>query len=744
MVNASAYFPPNALSRPVPIERFLPPCPAGVMSQAAEVSPAQDGWLLDPFGSNPLLPLELAQRGCKVLVACNNPILAFCLKQLAAPANKERYLSVIADLASQKRGEERLETHIKSLYQTRCSICHQEIQASAFLWRRTEATPYARVYRCPHCGDEGERAITEEDLARLQPIIRGEKVHRARAISKVLTEDQEDRTAVEEALKVYNPRALYVLFTLLNKIEGIYLTNEDRGHLQALMISLLDAGTSLWPWPATLEASHQLTLPQEFVEKNLWIELEGAVNLWAQPSTGVECTLWPKLPLQAGISLFEGPIRAIKDIPEQFKISQLVCLPPRPNQAFWTLSALWSAWLWGSTSGGTFRAVLGRRRFDWHWHTQAMQQALEKAVSLADPKATAFIQVGEPSAGMVLATLMAARTSGLEFTGSAYRSPSDGIQFQSKISTKPTHPKNANLQAVCRSAIRTLLNDLGEPSDYLRLYTAAVCEAVDSDVLPATIEDFSLEKSSEFQGMLARIFSDRSFLRRFDVTSQEFESGTWWLVNADPSPSPLADRLEVAIVNLLQKQRSVPAIEVNRFIHQSFPGFQTPSSELAEYCLNAYANWEPATLSWNLREQEIATIRRKDVDQAAKTLSHLGKKLGFEVVSEPALSWCLNGRVHYTFFFSAAAVLAKYVPYQNSESGENVFVFPGSRAALLKYKLIRDPFLHERTLNGWHFLKFRTLSALNSRSDLTPALWTMLLDSDPISLEENQQLRMFG
>jgi hypothetical protein len=743
MGNPSAYLPPNALSRPVPLERFLPPCPAGVMSQAADQTPVADGWLLDPFGSTPLLPLELAQQGHKVLVTCNNPILAFCIKQLAQPGSRERYLSMLAELASQKRGEERLETHIKSLYQTRCAICHQEIQASAFLWRRTDATPYARVYHCPNCGDEGERAITEEDLARLQPIIRGEKVHRARAMSKLLKEDQEDRTTVEDALKVYNPRALYVLFTLLNKIEGMYLVNEDRSHLQALMISLLDAGTSLWPSPPTLETSHQLTVPQEYLEKNLWHELEESINLWTQPTAVVECTQWPKIPSAGGIALFEGPIRAIKDTPDQFKISQLVCLPPRPNQAFWTLSALWSAWLWGANTGVAFRAVLGRRRFDWHWHTQAMQQALEKAVCLAHSEATAFIQIGEPSAGMVLATLMAARTSGLELTASAYRSP-DGIQFQFKMAANAPRTKAANLQSVCRTAIRNLLNELGEPCDYLRLYTAAVTEAILSNGLPGTIEEFTLEKSSDFQGMIARIFSDRAFLRRFDVSSQEFESGTWWLVNAEPVPAPLADRLEIVLVNLLQKQRSISALEVNRFVHQSFPGFQTPPGELSEYCLNSYADWDPLALCWNLREQELVAARRKDVEAATHALKQLGSKLGFEVSSSPSLSWRLNGRVHYTFYFSAAALLAKYVPAEDNAPVENVFVFPGSRAALLKYKLIRDPFLHERTMNRWHFLKFRTLAALKARADLTPALWTMLLDSDPISLEESQQLRMFG
>jgi hypothetical protein len=73
-----------------------------------------------------------------------------------------------------------------------------------------------------------------------------------------------------------------------------------------------------------------------------------------------------------------------------------------------------------------------------------------------------------------------------------------------------------------------------------------------------------------------------------------------------------------------------------------------------------------------------------------------------------------------------------------------VLVIPGSRAALLKFKLMHDPRLRELVAHNWHFLKFRALQALSQRNDLTRAIWQMQLDSDPIDLEETTQLRIFG
>jgi hypothetical protein len=70
-----------------------------------------------------------------------------------------------------------------------------------------------------------------------------------------------------------------------------------------------------------------------------------------------------------------------------------------------------------------------------------------------------------------------------------------------------------------------------------------------------------------------------------------------------------------------------------------------------------------------------------------------------------------------------------------------IFLFPGSRSALLRYKLDRDAWLRERTSKGWHFMKFRTLRDLALRADLSLDLWDLLMDSDPISLEEATNFR---
>src|SRR5687768_6460101 len=170
--------------RPVdtgPLSRFLPALEEGVVSAWLSQQAQAGSWLLDPFGFSPRLVLEAARSGHRVLVTANNPITRFLLETFANPPAESEFIAALADLGAVKKGDERLESHLRSLYFTVCEKCNQQIEAQAFLWRKGEDVPYARVYECRHCGDSGERLITEEDIERTRQIAETDTLHRSRA-----------------------------------------------------------------------------------------------------------------------------------------------------------------------------------------------------------------------------------------------------------------------------------------------------------------------------------------------------------------------------------------------------------------------------------------------------------------------------------------------------------------------------------------------------------------------------------
>ena len=219
-----------------PLARFLPALEDGVISAWLSHQTLTGNWLLDPFGFSPRLVLEAARSGFRVLVTANNPVTRFLLEIFANPPPQAEFTAALADLGAIKKGDERLEHHLQSLYLTQCEKCEKQIHASAFLWRKDEDTPYARVYECPHCKDAGERPVAEMDKEIALQIAGTDTLHRTRLFERVVSLKDEDRIYAEEAIEHYLPRPLYALSTIINRLDSLRLSEPRRRALTALIL----------------------------------------------------------------------------------------------------------------------------------------------------------------------------------------------------------------------------------------------------------------------------------------------------------------------------------------------------------------------------------------------------------------------------------------------------------------------------------------------------------------------------
>lgn len=730
----------------VPFERFLPLEPRGMVEQWLKRETPPGSTILDPLGSSPRAIIEAANAGYRVLVASNNPVIAFETRLLASKPEKADFISVFRELSDQKKGDERLENSILEQYITRCASCGKEIQASAFLWNRGESLPHARLYTCPYCGDNGEHPITDEDIQRLQRIQRSEPMHRSRAISRVIGGNVDDRESVEAAISIYPVRALYVLFTLLNRIEGMRLTLERRDLLDAILLSLMYTGCAIWSWPEEREHPRQLSMPPQYIERNLWLEIDHAINTWTADLPEVEFSTWPKMPDSQGICLFPGRMRDLSQVEEPVKIDQMLCVFPRPNQAFWTLCSLWASWLWGREKAGRFSPVIERRRFDWYWHTTALHAALLPAATYTGDNIPVCGIIPEPAAGFISAVIQSTAISGMEITGSAVMNETEPVQIAWKTGKRNREYKPVNVQRTAREAIRELLNEIAEPTEYLELHTAAMCALADENTFPPSIQQLSLEKAGEIQSSLNNLLADGSFLRRLDATAQDPDSGLWWLSQPDPARTPLADRVEVEIYQWLQREKHIPQISLWERINQRFSGYLTPPQDLVRTCLESYAELDPNSHTWTLKANETPESRAEDINQIRGLVKSVGDKMGIHADGENPTNWFLINNSDapiYRLFISSTAVLNRKAVTAERDACETIVLIPGSRAGLMKFKIDRDPYLRELLTEKIHFVKFRTLRSIASRADLSLEIWRVLIDSDPLSRDETTQLSMF-
>jgi hypothetical protein len=771
------FYPGSGPAAVTPLARFLPPLPAGMASAwlAEHVPPGS--WVLDPLGASPALALEMAQAGYRVLVASNNPIVSFIIETLARAPRSADFQSALAELAMAKRGDERLEQHVRGLYLTTCDSCGEPVEAQAFLWRKGDQHPYARLYRCQKCGDttSKERPVIQADLDRLAAM-GGDRLQRARAVQRVIMDESEPRADVEAALENYLARPLYVLFTLLNRIEGLPVTPERLRLLQALLLSVFDAGSTLWPWPGGRSRPRQLSVPPQFRENNLWLALEDAAAEWCgqgQRVKAVTVTRWPDLPeteSAGAITLFRGRVKTLIPLPAEIGPQAVVTVFPRPSQAFWTLSVLWAGWLWGAAAALPLRNVLDRRRYDWNWHTSAVHSALSAAGGSLPPGTPFFGLLPESAPGFLSAVMVAGQAAGFDLQGLALRSEQELAQVLWKPADRSPVGKsapNGQYEQAARAAIQADLLQRAEPAPYLTEYSAGLAALVRAGYIARSPGSIPGDLLSRVQAVLARTFADRSFLRLYGAKQEnssqaEDERGWWWLANPppavglnragleDPSRLPLADQIEIEVVRYLQKQDEFTLDALDQVLCSRFTGLLTPSTELIRTCVESYGEAVPGKPgSYRIRTSETTAARKADLQDMRAALVQAGQKLGYQAVERGSLlAWkSAAGVEEWWFYLLASSIISRYVHGQPGDQpgdrpGRALLVLPGSRARLLSLKLRRDPYLAEAA-RGWRMLKFRHLRDIAARPDLSLPTWEGLLEEDPLT-EEATQMRLFA
>ncbi|MEN4010729.1 MAG: hypothetical protein AB1453_14195 [Chloroflexota bacterium] len=731
---------------PMPLGRYLPPLPAGVISAWLRANVAPGSWVLDPIGAHPQLALEAARAGYRVLVASNNPVLSFLTEILAAAPPRDEFESALAALASSKRGEERLERHIQSLYLTPCAACGRSVPAQAFIWQREPLQLIARIYRCANCGDEGERPATSHDLERLA-LPGSDALHRSRALLRVVTDQApQQKELVEEALKTYLPRPLYVLTTLINKCDALPLAAERRKLLTALLIQVCDEANTLWQHPSARPRPRQLTIPALFRENNLWLALENALSFWDQDSAPVPLSIYPQPPGGAGICLLRGRAKALLPLSQAIQPAALISVLPRPNQAFWTLCALWSGWLWGRDAVQSLRGALERRRYDWYWMAQAVSRVLSGLRRELTVSTPFFALVPETIPGFLLSAFSAPPTAGFDLRGFALDSESELAQFTWQTAASQASAAAVNPKQLIEQAIIHHLEERGEPARYQPLYAAALTALKRNGLLPGQINALNSDLLTRTQAILADVLDERSRFARFAARQQSEEGGFWWLAQPSAGIAPLADRVEKEIVALLEQTEAIRLNQLKQALYSRFPGLLTPPTDLIRAVLESYA--QPVsglTDAWQLRAEDAAAHRRADLDHARSGLENLARKLGYTLSGGEALTWHNpDGSPAYQFHFLVSSNISRVIfQPQPLPPRSCILVLPGGRTALLGFKLRRDPHLRAVFEQGWRLLKFRHLRQLTARPVLSPALWEELLDGDPPHWDEAVQMSMF-
>lgn len=723
---------------PGPLSRFIPPLEEGVISVWLPPHASAGSWLLDPFGFSPRLVLEAARAGYRVLVTVNNPITRFLLEMFANPPPESDFKAAFAALETAKKSDERLGTHLQSLYLTPCEKCEHENQAQFFLWRKGEDAPYARAYECKECGDSGERVVTQQDIDRAKRIAATDGLHRSRSFEKVVALNDEDRIYVEEAIEHYLPRPLYFLHTVINRLDGLNLTSARRRALDAMILVACDAGNTLWGHPSERPRPKQLNIPNQFREHNLWIQLERGLSLWTETASGVVCEAWPqKIPESGGICIYEGRLKDLAhEVQKEIPIAAVIGAIPRPNQAFWTLSALWAGWLWGREAVEPYKLALRRRRYDWAWNATALNAAFSHLFDLLPPGTPFFGLLPEPEPSFLTSALTATSAAGFDLQSLAMRTEYDPIQLSwTRGEPLKQEVNKVNLADVQR-VIHAHLTERGEPASYLHVHTSGLLALAEAHALKEKEQEFDEAMRGTQSLIQSTLTSDESFVHY--STGENVDTGVWGNNDLSRYYDSLSDRVEVAVVTFLQKNPNSIYLEIEDDLYPRFPGLLTPSKAMIYAVLNSYAQKDGA--AWKLRPEDVATARRNELITMSAMIEIVGKRLNYVTrQQEKNLLWVENNEIKYAFYVLASALVGRAILETPYPPEQTIIVIPGGRAALATYKTQRDPALAAR-LKNYRIAKYRLLRTLVEVPVLTRETFEEQLASDPLEKAKAQMI----
>lgn len=717
-----------------PLDRYLPPLPTGMIEHWVVPPPAQGGWIFDPFGQSPDMLIDLVHRGWKVLVCLNNPILRLLLDLVANPPSVDEVTHCASVLASSARGSQRLEQLLQGLYLTECRDCQSALSAEMYLWEKGVDKPYAVVYHCPNCGSQGEYPLLPVDDQALQESRRN-TLPRAWAIEKIAPAGDPLREDAGEVVDSHLDRPLYFLFTLLNRLQSLPFTEREKRILSGILLDVLDDATPIHQINHTIPRPRQFMIPVRFHEHNLLKSFEDSVGRWLNPGAPVLVTEFPNLPDRPGICLYEGRVRdlAEKQIPTE--INRVCTILPRPNQAFWTLSAVWSAWLFGREEAASMAQVISRRRYDWNWHTNALSQVFQSIQRIVSADIQWQVLLTEAEPAFLSSAFHALNQSGYCCENFAIRAEDELVQSTWRKEAPGTRSATAMLSSIVQRSAVDYLGEKGEPGEYLDMTCAALLGIDQRIQVSADLPN------TTFLQQVKAAFSNPTIFRHFGPGEQTLESGQWMLHHPPEGIVSFSDRIEESVVSILSAGTAITLPELEDQVRERiFPIFH-PIQEYLMHLIDSYTEEEtPGSNHWIIKVNEHPALRSSDQKTIRGMLSSLGRQFGLTVShADQSIEWSDgSGSLLYRFHILANARFSHLVSAREVSSFTKVLVLPGSRSNLVAYKRRLNPWLDEQ-LDDWHLIKYRHISRLVENPMLTREVFDLLLDNDPA---EYQPLQM--
>lgn len=719
----------------------MPAAPAWAEVIEAYSSPGDV--VLVPFANDATIARAALERNRRVILLVRTPAQHLRLWGELAPPDDIDRRRALSRLAATTKRDTPLDQHLNRLYRTTCPECGEPVPAMAFVWDTAHQTPAEKELRCEACGFQGRAPVTREDVQRAASIERRGLSYWFILEWLVDVQDTLGREIAQRFLDRYSSRNLSALADITRKIDAEL--SDDPSSQRILRLLLLHA----------LDGGRQQPLSKADprpIERNIWHLLTHAPQ--AEPIdapvrlTSDLDTFFSESEPAPNIALVAGPARRLARRLPPASIQLILGAPPTLEADAWTWEQLWSRWIFGRGSASGLQPPIG----GWVRHTRALSTTiatLMPALHVGGRLIFCF-QDDDPDRAAALLIALAPHASLEAFiyqpgvvepahlfaaTGGAYHMTFVPL---SDTPPRPTLDPPALAEAIESTAVeaaRDVIHARAEPLPYGWIFVAALVRLAQSGLLhqtmaslDAAISPLAFVKQHVRQALRAALAEGR-------LAPAAGDSPTHWWLPEPPPAEPLAERVEQAIIDLLQSRPTVAPAE----IYYRFAGWLTPEPELVEALFSAYGE-EISPGIWRRRSGEEAVP-----EALLNALRKLGRQLGFSVGTGIAdLVWGEGGRATHAFRVPRTGRWSELRGNELPEGVAGYVVLLDSLVNLLRVKLARNPLLQRELIErGWTPVKARHIMALADQAEVDRQDFKKIVGLDPIIEQAEAQMPLF-
>lgn len=791
------FIPGEPKEQQIPLERYLQPLPRNVVARYVAACTNAGDLVLDPLPQGGTLLVEAAATGRRGIAASSNPVrtlLVHGILTLPSPHDIDAATMRLGD--SLKRGIP-LREHVNQLYASSCHHCARPLVVDYFLWDGEDDRPVEKFCHCTHCDAEGRFPVEDADLTMLDSVEK-QGVHYWYLLERLAQPHETERELAEELLTLYTPRNLYALTDLSMKIETLFVDSPLQNALQLILVQCFDTCSKLGASPLPRPTALHLRPPTRFVERNVWHAFEEAYQLvrLLSPSPLMAVTTDTESlagEVEAQVSVINEPLSKVAAKLPPSSVSLVVAAPPPYYRPFWTLSYLWSGWLWGREKATLLKPLLRRRMMGWSWYRRSLHVALKTLHRPLRPQGSMIFILERANLTHISNLILAAVGAAFKLRRILYQ-PED------------VHPPEEPMQGVDGAYRLTFTRDDGSGQDLDDLSPGAVAVALQEAALRAAREllrergeplHFGWLHSAIYQrwsryGLLRQALALGERVSMPDFLDQQMESALqealargvlellpkdaddasraalWWLKAEGYPPRPLGDRLERVVCQILTDRGDCSHEDLCDDVYSRFPGIFTPPPGLVQACVDSYARRDDTSDSWNLRPLEEAACLADERVEGLKLLMQVGQRLGYQVslsrrrvpqlsigtdpISRVRLprgldvSWDSEWAGLHIFAFKQTTRFGDILSHGGRSHSEahRYIVIADRRLDLLRFRM-ESEFLLRRALNEgeWQFIKLKHLRDLGTNKHLDRHDLDQIIGLEPLIERPEAQLPLF-